>query len=374
MNILIIPNSFRGSLNTFEIADIMEKAFVSVSNDFNVIKLPVSDGGDHTLQTLLSVLGGEIKYTKVLNPLQKLIEAPFGITPENIGIIEMACASGTKLLKHGELNPTTTTTYGTGQLIKTLLGYDCKKIIIGIGGSATIDAGVGMLQALGISFKDKSNNEIEFGGGNIGKIVNIDISNFDKRIYDCEIKVACDVDNVLTGNNGAAKVFGSQKGGSPEEIKILDKNLEHFATITEKLLNKQIANIKFGGAAGGIAASLYAFCDAKLVNGTDYILDKINFQKHLKWADIVITAEGKIDKQTKRGKAPYGIAVRAKKEGKPVIAFAGQIFDNSTEIFNGAYSFINKPMDLKTAFSETKNLLFSSVKQIAKTIFTISKL
>jgi len=368
MKILIAPNSFRGSLNAFEVADSIEKGFKSVSSLFEIDKFPIADGGDHTAKILINALKGEFKKTEVLNPLGIPIQVLLGITKDHTAIVELACASGTNLLNSEELNPLNTTTFGTGQLIKAALDEGCRNFIIGIGGSATIDAGVGMLQALGVKFTDKQGEEIKFGGGNLHHINKIDISKLDKRIYDCKISVACDVENFLLGKRGAARVFGPQKGANLKQVEILEKNLSHYADQVQKFMGKNVENIKHGGTAGGVAVSLYAFFNAKLENGIELILDKTNFSGHLSNCNFVITAEGKIDSQTSEGKGPYGVAKRAKEAGKPVIALAGQVTPEGAKTFDATFSIINRPMNLKTALAETENLLFDTSKQIAKLV------
>lgn len=366
MNILIAPNSFRGSLNAFEVADIIGKAFTDVSPNFEIIKIPIADGGDFTGDVLLRNLGGNWQTVEVLNPLGLRIKSRFGITNEGVGIVELSEASGTRLLEETELNPMVTTTYGTGQLIKAALDAGCKKIIIGLGGSATVDGGVGLLQALGVKFLDKSGNEIGFGGEALQHIETIDILEIDERIAETEFIVPCDVHNYLLGNKGAAYVFGPQKGADRKMVETLDDTLTHYSLKVWEIFRKDIVNLKHGGAAGGAAAGIWAFLDARLVLGSRFVLNELNFDKSVEKADLVITAEGRLDDQTIDGKAPFEVAMRAKRFKKTIIAIAGQVPSSNVEFYHAVFSIMNKPMPLRTALERSDKLLYATAYQIAK--------
>ena len=366
MNILIAPNSFRGSLDAFEVADIIGKAFKDVNPNFEIVKIPIADGGDFTGDVLLRNIGGRWETVEVLNPLGELIEARLGITDDGVGIVELSEASGTRLIAESALNPMIATTFGTGQLIKAALDFGCKKIIIGLGGSATVDGGVGLLQALGVKFLDKSGNEIGFGGEALQQIETIDESGLDSRIAETEIIVPCDVHNYLLGEKGAAYVFGPQKGADEKMVEMLDEALTHYSLAVWDIFRRDIVNLKYGGAAGGSAAGLWAFLKARLVLGSRFVLDELNFDKAVEKADLVITAEGRLDDQTIAGKAPFEAAMRAKRFKKPIIAIAGQVPSSNVEFYHAIFSITNKPMSLQTAMEKSDKLLYATAYQIAK--------
>jgi glycerate kinase len=366
MNILIAPNSFRGSLDAFEVADIIGKAFKDVSPNYEIIKIPIADGGDFTGDVLLRNIGGRWETVEVLNPLGKVIESRFGITNDGVGIVELSEASGTRLIEESQLSPMTTTTYGTGQLIKAALDAGCKKIIIGLGGSATVDGGVGLLQALGVKFLDKSGNEIGFGGEALQEIETIDESGLDSRISETEFIVPCDVHNYLLGDKGTAYVFSPQKGASVAMVETLEEALTHYSLKVWEIFRRDIVNLKYGGAAGGSAAGLWAFLNARLVMGSRFVLNELNFDRAAEKADLIITAEGRLDDQTIAGKAPFEAAMRAKRFKKPIIAIAGQVPSSNVEFYHAIFSIINKPMSLQTAVERTDRLLYATAYQVAK--------
>lgn len=366
MNILIAPNSFRGSLDAFEVANIIGKAFEDVSRNFEITKIPIADGGDFTGEILVRNLNGYWKTVEVLNPLGQPTKARLGLTENGVGIVELSEASGTRLISHSELNPMKTTTYGTGQLIKAALEEDCKKIIVCLGGSATNDGGVGLLQALGVRFLDKDGEEIGFGGGELQRIATIDESQIDKRVKKTEIVVPCDVGNYLLGDKGATKVFSQQKGATDETVDILEESMTHYSLKIWELYRRDVVNLKFGGAAGGTAAGLWAFLKARLVLGSRYVLNELNFDLAAEKADLIITAEGKLDNQTINGKAPFEVAMRAKRFKKTIIAIAGQTPSSNVELYHGVFSLMNKPMTLSHALKNTDKLLYNISFQVAK--------
>lgn len=335
IKIVVAPNAFKGSLTAVEAASAIRSGILAALPDANVLELPVADGGDGTTDVLVSGTGGA-QYTQdgVLDPLGKMRTAVFGILGDaKTAVVEMASASGLTLVPPKQRNPMKTTTYGTGQLIKACLDHGCTRIIIGVGGSATVDGGAGMAQALGVKLTDGKGQELRPGARDLAKLRRIDTSGFDRRLHGVEIIVACDVDNPLTGANGAARIFGPQKGALPAMVERLSINLEHYAEIIENALGKQTKRLARGGAAGGLAAGLFAFLDGQLVSGIDLILDVLNFETALIGADLVITGEGRIDAQTIYGKAPIGVAHMAKKLGIPVIAFAGSISDDAAVVY-----------------------------------------
>lgn len=366
MNILIAPNSFRGSLDAFEVADIIGKAFEEVSRNFEITKIPIADGGDFTAEILVRNLDGYWKDVEVLNPLGQPTIARLGLTENGTGIVELSEASGTRLIQDSELNPMKTTTYGTGQLIKAALDEGCKKIIICLGGSATNDGGVGLLQALGVRFLDKKGEEIGFGGGELHRIETIDESQIDKRVKKTEIVVPCDVSNYLLGEKGATNTFAPQKGATEAMLEVLEEGMTHYSLKVWEVYRRDIVNLKHGGAAGGTAAGLWAFLKARLVLGSRYVLNELNFDIAAEKADLIITAEGKLDNQTINGKAPFEVAMRAKRFKKTVIAIAGQTPSVDVELYHGVFSMMNKPMPLSQALKNSEKLLYNTSFQIAK--------
>ena len=373
MKILVAPDSFKESLSAIQVAEAISKGVLKIIPNAEIIKIPISDGGEGLLDALVNDKNGKIITVKVYDPLYRSIAAEYGILNEGTtAVIEMAKASGLELLKEQEKNPYNTSSYGTGQLILDALDRGCQKIIIGIGGSATNDGGMGMVKALGGKFINKEGVELTEGGGALGELSSIDLTNFDKRISNCKIVVACDVTNKLTGENGASFVYGAQKGGSKEQLEFLDKNLEHYAAIIRNHLGIEIENINGAGAGGGMGAGLMAFLNAELKSGIDLILETLEIKKHIKNIDLIITGEGKIDKQTLQGKTILGIAALAKEYHVPVIAITGKIGDNIDEIYKlgitSIFSIVNKPMKLEEAINDVEYLIQSCIETIIRTI------
>ncbi len=373
MKILVAPDSFKESLSAIQVAEAISKGVLKIIPNAEIIKTPISDGGEGLLDALVNDKNGKIITVKVYDPLYRSIAAEYGILNEGTtAVIEMAKASGLELLKEQEKNPDITTSYGTGQLILDALDRGCQKIIIGIGGSATNDGGMGMVKALGGKFINKEGVELTEGGGALGELSSIDLTNFDKRISNCKIVVACDVTNKLTGENGASFVYGAQKGGSKEQLEFLDKNLEHYAAIIRNHLGIEIENINGAGAGGGMGAGLIAFLNAELKSGINLILETLEIKKYIKNIDLIITGEGKIDKQTLQGKTILGIAALAKEYHVPVIAITGKIGDNIDEIYKlgitSIFSIVNKPMKLEEAINDVEYLIQSCIETIIRTI------
>jgi glycerate 2-kinase len=369
MNILIAPNAYKNSLSAAVAAESIRNGILQSRLDCICECFPVGDGGDGTAELIIHHCGGRIVNVDVHDPLGRKIKSSFGlIDKENTAVIEMANASGLRLLKAHELSPLNASTYGTGELIIAALDYHVKKIIMGIGGSATVDGAVGLLQALGVRFLDAEGKNLTNLPQRLVELVEIDITGLDKRIFQCELVVLCDVENALLGENGAAAVFGPQKGASEDQVKKLEIALTKFRDKTFQKTGFDMAAIKHGGAAGGTAAGVAAFLQAKLVNGIDYFLQITRFDEQLKKADIVITGEGSIDSQTLLGKGPFGVARDAKKKNLPVIALAGMVptthdiklqayFDSLIAIGHG-------PSDLPTALQSTSADLHRTAEAI----------
>ncbi len=303
MKIVIAPDSFKESLSSLEVACAIESGFKEVYPNALFKKVPIADGGEGTVEALVMATNGHINKTTVIGPLGHKVESFYGVCGDKeTAIIEMAASSGLDLVATKDRNPLIATSFGTGELILKALDEGYRKFIIGIGGSATNDAGAGMLQALGVKLLDKNGKEIAYGGENLLKLEKIDISCLDSRILDCDIEVACDVTNPLTGPLGASAIFGPQKGATPQMVKTLDKCLVHFASLVKQELGKDIENQAGAGAAGGLGASLLGFLNAKLILGVEIVIKHTNFRDLVKDADLVITGEGRIDGQSIFGK------------------------------------------------------------------------
>jgi len=355
MKIVVAPDSFKGSLTAVEVSDAIEQGIREVFPEAEIVKIPMADGGDGTVQCLVNATGGEILREKVTGPLGGEVLASYGILGDKkTAVIEMAEASGLTLVPENQRNPLITTTYGTGQLIKAALDQGCRKMIIGIGGSATNDGGAGMLQALGVKLLNQEGKEVGFGGGELKKVFRIDTKYLDNRLSETKVLIASDVSNPLCGPKGAARVYGPQKGATPEIIEELDESLSYFAELIKRDLNKDVKDIPGAGAAGGLGASLMAFLDAELRPGIEIIVEIVKLEQAIKDADLVITGEGKIDSQTIYGKAPIGVAKIAKKYNIPVIAVAAIIGDDANIGYENGFDILIKVSELPMSLTESK--------------------
>ena len=368
MKIVVAPDSFKGSLTAVEVSDAIEQGIREIFPEAEIKKIPMADGGDGTVQCLVNATGGKILREKVTGPLGDEVLASYGILGDKrTAVIEMAEASGLTLVPENKRNPLITTTYGTGQLIKATLDQGCRKMIIGIGGSATNDGGAGMVQALGVKLLDREGREIGFGGEELKKIIRIDISYMDKRLSNTKVVVASDVTNPLCGPKGASRIYGPQKGATPEVIEELDESLAYFADVIKRDLNKDVKDIPGAGAAGGLGASLMAFLDAELRPGIEIMVEIAKLEQAIKDADLVITGEGKIDSQTIYGKAPIGVAKIAKKYNIPVIAIAAIIGDDADIVHQYGIDNLIKVSEPPMSLTETKPnkvwLIKKSIKQ-----------
>ena len=368
MHILIAPNAFKNSLDAAKVAEAISNGLQKSKLSCTTTCFPVADGGDGTAGLLIDHLGSQLIPAIVKDPLKRKITSSFGwIEKDKTAIIELAAASGLRLLKTEEYHPLITTTQGTGELIIEALNKNATKIILCIGGSATVDAGTGILKALGIKFFDAERNELDNLPSSLSSLAEIDITGSDKRIVNTEIIILCDVENPLLGPNGAAAVFGPQKGASAKDVELLEAGLTKFRDVVLNKTGKDMAIIKHGGAAGGVAASLHTFLNAQLVNGIDYFLEVTGFEKELRKADLVITGEGSIDEQTLQGKGPFGVAKRAKELSLPVIAFAGRVAiapDQSSQQYFDRMISINENMDdMEAAIKNTYTNLEMAAQQ-----------
>ena len=356
MKIIIAPDSFKESLSSLEVARQIQAGFKEVFPDAEVLKLPVADGGEGTVEALVAATDGEIRKVSVSGPLGAPVEAFYGVCGDGrTAVIEMAAASGLALVPAERRNPLLTGSFGTGQLIRRALDEGLRHLIIGIGGSATNDAGAGMLQALGVRLLDGQGRELPAGGGALRRLEKIDAGSLDPRIRDCRIEVACDVDNPLTGERGASAVFGPQKGATPAMVAELDANLANFARRVERDLGRSIDTAPGAGAAGGMGGALMAFLSARLRPGIEIVLDAVDLKTLVQDADLVITGEGRIDGQSVYGKTPVGVARIAAQQGVPVIALAGSLGPDAEAVLEcgiqALFSVVNGPCSLEEALA-----------------------
>lgn len=358
---VLAPDSFKGSLTAKEVCLAMESGIKKALPSAECISVPMADGGEGTVQSLVDATGGRIYELEVIGPLGDPVKSFYGIMgDEKTAVVEMASASGLHFVDEVTKNPLITTTYGTGQLVKACLDKGVEKIILGIGGSATNDGGAGFAQALGVSLKDKKGHELSFGGAALSQLHTIDVSGLDARLKDVQIEIASDVCNPLCGEKGASYVFGPQKGATSEIIRILDDALRHYSAIIKEQLGKDVAQTPGAGAAGGLGAGLLVFTNAQMRRGVDIIIEYTNLHEIIKKADYVFTGEGGIDFQTEFGKTPYGVAQVAKSENKKIIAIAGYLgkgietlYDMFDAIFGIMPGVMTMPEAIKTA---TKNI------------------
>ncbi|WP_087016560.1 glycerate kinase [Thaumasiovibrio subtropicus] len=371
MKIVIAPDSYKESLTAMQVADAMEAGFRHVFPDAEYLKLPMADGGEGTVQSLVDASGGEIIHCEVTGPLGNKVEAFYGLMGEGeTAVIEMAAASGIHLVTPEQRNPLITTTFGTGELIKAALDRGVKHIIVGIGGSATNDGGIGMAQALGVSFTDADGNALGHGGGELGRLAKIDMSQIDPRLASVRLEVACDVDNPLCGDKGASAVFGPQKGATPDMVATLDANLAHYAEVINAQLERDIANSPGAGAAGGLGAALLGLLDASLRPGIDIVMDAVALDKQVQGADLVLTGEGRMDSQTVHGKTPIGVARTAKQHQIPVVGIAGSITPDSHIVhdhgIDAVFSVVPSAMDLPHALAHAAEFVEQTAHNVAQ--------
>ncbi|MEO2301992.1 glycerate kinase [Bifidobacterium longum] len=323
---LCAPDSFKESLTAMEAARAMAQGIENADHDAEVRCLPMADGGEGTARALVDATGGSMHAVPVHDPLGRPVEGHFGLLADGTtAVVETAEASGLALLEAKKRNPLIASSYGTGELILAAVRSGAKRIIVGLGGSATNDAGAGLLQALGVRLLDKNGNDLAHGGAALANLTTIDISTMDPALKNVAITAACDVTNPLTGPTGASAVFGPQKGASKDDVATLDAALAHFAQVIDSQLGVAVNDVPGAGAAGGIGAALKGFLNAEFRPGIAIVIEQSGLDAAAQWADVVFTGEGSIDFQTKFGKTPVGVAETAKRHGKPVIAVAGHI-------------------------------------------------
>lgn len=371
MKIVIASDSFKGSMSSVDVAQAAEKGIHEVLSDCQVVAVNVADGGEGTVEAIVDALGGEIVKAKVTDPLGREIEACYGIAGET-AIIEMAAASGLPLLQPQERNPWLTSTYGTGEMIMDAIARGCRKFLVGIGGSATNDAGTGMLQAMGFRFYDANGEMIDHcTGGRMQDIVRIDDSQVSEAVRQSVFTVACDVDTPFCGTEGAAPVFAPQKGADAEMVTRLDAGMASLAKVIEDKYALDVVPVAGAGAAGGMGGAFYAFLQATLKKGIDMVLDAIDFDATIHGADLVITGEGKVDFQTAKGKTAAGVLARAKKQHIPVIAIGGcvEMCDSLMQMgFAGIYPILEEKVPLEVAMQRD-----FAMSNVTKTVARVLK-
>jgi glycerate 2-kinase len=380
MKIVIASDKYKGSLSALEVCRIIERTIKEIGPDIEVMISPMADGGDGTVETLVESLDGKLIELKVKGPLGEPVNARFGMIGNDTAILEMASASGLVLVPEDMQNPMETTTYGTGELILKAIDMGSKKIIVGIGGSATTDGGMGMAQALGYRLLDSSGDPLDPGGKGLARLASIDNSGINSKLLSTTIEVASDVDNPLYGKKGAAYVYGPQKGADPEMVKALDEGLKNYAKIVARDLKKDIAYLPGAGAAGGLGAGLAAFAGGVLKPGTDIVIETTGLEDKIKDADLIITGEGAMDEQTFYGKSAYGVAQLASKYNIPVITINGSVLsdrnnidEKNSSLFSGNFSIMNKPMSLEEAIMDAEGLLSGATAEIISFYLEIAK-
>jgi glycerate kinase len=369
MRFVIAPDSFKGSASAREVAQAIAEGLKAALPDAVCDLVPMADGGEGTVDALVAATGGRIVSVRVTGPLGEPVDSFFGILGDGeTAVIEMAAAAGLPLVPPEKRNPMVTTTYGVGELMRAALDAGCRRLIIGIGGSATNDGGAGMAQALGVRLLDEQGNEIGFGGGALERLARLDLSDFDRRVWDAEILVACDVTNPLTGPNGASAVYGPQKGATPEMVRQLDANLRHYAAVLQRDLGVEVETVAGAGAAGGLGAGLLAFCRAQLRRGVELVIHAVRLPERVQKADLVITGEGCLDFQTGFGKVPHGVAQVAKRYGKSVIALVGQLGEGAERCrqwgIDACFPILSKPMSEQEAMANAIPLLRRAAEEL----------
>lgn len=369
--IVIATDSFKECLSGLEVADAIENGFRKVFPKCEYIKLAMADGGEGTVDSLVLSSNGTIHNVPVKGPLGQIVHAKVGFdSNKEVAFIEMAAASGLELLKPDDRNPMLTNTYGTGQLISYALDFGVKHIIIGIGGSATNDCGVGMASALGAKFLDANNMNVEPVACNLDEIEKIDLSSFDKRVFDVTIEVACDVENKLYGETGCANVFAKQKGADEEMIIQLEAKMIKFSNVLEKSFTRNPQDLIGGGAAGGLGVGLDFFCNGKLKSGVDIVNKYLEIEKYIMDADLVITGEGRMDYQSVNGKAPIGVAKVATKCNVDCIAICGSVDPTASLAYDygikSIFSVMQNPQTLQEAFDDSKRNIEMTAESIAR--------
>ncbi|EGR2467894.1 glycerate kinase [Vibrio cholerae] len=377
MKVVIAPDSFKESLTAKQVCDAIQAGLARVWHDAKFVAIPVADGGEGTVQSLVDATQGRLVEVKVMGPQGKRVEAFYGMLGDNqTAVIEMAAASGLHHVPVAQRDPKLTTSFGTGELIRHALDQGVTKLIIGLGGSATNDGGVGMLAALGARFTNADGDPIQLTGGGLRELTHINLQDFDPRLQHCDILVACDVNNPLCGDKGASAVFGPQKGATPEDVQLLDGALRQFGLLTEKVTGKMVLESAGAGAAGGMGAALLAYTQARLRPGIEIVLETVQLAYQVSDADLVITGEGRIDSQTVHGKTPMGVAKVAKRFDVPVLALCGCTGDNYQAVYqcgiDAVFAAVPRAMLLEDALKESDFNLADLAENVAR-LWVLSK-
>ncbi|EGR4148847.1 TPA: glycerate kinase [Vibrio cholerae] len=377
MKVVIAPDSFKESLTAKQVCDAIQAGLARVWHDAKFVAIPVADGGEGTVQSLVDATQGRLVEVKVMGPQGKRVEAFYGMLGDNqTAVIEMAAASGLHHVPLAQRDPKLTTSFGTGELIRHALDQGVTKLIIGLGGSATNDGGVGMLAALGARFTNADGDPIQLTGGGLRELTHIDLQDFDPRLQNCDILVACDVNNPLCGDKGASAVFGPQKGATPEDVQLLDGALRQFGLLTEKVTGNMVLESAGAGAAGGMGAALLAYTQARLRPGIEIVLETVQLAHQVSDADLVITGEGRIDSQTVHGKTPMGVAKVAKRFDVPVLALCGCTGDNYQAVYqcgiDAVFAAVPRAMSLENALKESDFNLADLAENVAR-LWVLSK-
>ncbi|MBN7285061.1 glycerate kinase [Vibrio cholerae] len=377
MKVVIAPDSFKESLTAKQVCDSIQAGLARVWHDAKFVAIPVADGGEGTVQSLVDAIQGRLVEVKVMGPQGKRVEAFYGMLGDNqTAVIEMAAASGLHHVPLAQRDPKLTTSFGTGELIRHALDQGVTKLIIGLGGSATNDGGVGMLAALGARFTNADGEPIQLTGGGLRELTHIDLQDFDPRLQHCDILVACDVNNPLCGDKGASAVFGPQKGATPEDVQLLDDALLQFGLLTAKVTGKMVLESAGAGAAGGMGAALLAYTEARLRPGIEIVLETVQLAHQVSDADLVITGEGRIDSQTVHGKTPMGVAKVAKRFDVPVLALCGCTGDNYQAVYqcgiDAVFAAVPRAMSLEDALKESDFNLADLAENVAR-LWVLSK-
>jgi glycerate kinase len=354
VRVIVAPDSYKGSLSAVEVAAAMARGVRAAFPDADVVEIPIADGGEGTVDALVAATGGRVEERAVRGPLGEPVRARWGVLGSgDAAVVEMAAASGLPLVPPGRRDPRVTTTYGTGELLRAALDAGLRRVVVGIGGSATNDGGAGLARALGVRFLDASGAELPDGGAALARLERVDVSGLDPRVASAEIVVACDVDNPLTGPRGASAVYGPQKGATPEVVRELDAALARYATVAREATGRDVAAVPGAGAAGGLGAGLLLFTPAALRPGIALVLETVAFDARVRGAALVLTGEGRTDAQTAMGKAPVGVAAAAKRHGVPVVCLSGGLGDGADAVLaqgiDALAAAVPAPMSLEDA-------------------------
>ncbi|MEN2767536.1 glycerate kinase [Ornithinibacillus xuwenensis] len=370
MKIVVAPDSYKGSLSSIQVADIMCKAIAELTPEANVISMPMADGGESALDAMLIATQGKRINLTCTGPLGSSIKSEYAIVDGHTAIIECASIAGLPQVPVELRNPDHTTSFGIGEVMKDALDKNCKEIVVGLGGSAVNDGGLGMLQALGVQMLDQNGKKVGHFGRDIHNIVALDFSNLDFRLDHIKLSVACDVNNPLCGEKGATYVYGPQKGATSSQLELYDHSLQQYGELVERSVHKNIMEHPGAGAAGGLGFALLSI-GAELVSGAELLANAVNMEEAMKEADLVFTGEGQSDEQTLYGKAPGFVAALARKQHIPTVLISGSLSGNLEVLrnrFSGCFSIVNKPLSLEECIESAEELLFEQMKQIMQLI------